>query len=111
MIVSKNFMYHWSCLSTHCSSVYKWWVAHILDKHFYSCRTETQARLLVQSQTNTNLSKTTARNGRRTLRKWDTHLIRSLQRSDQRCEHSAAPNWSLNSAQQVKCKGDEDKKC
>lgn len=49
---------------------------------------------------NTSLSKTTNQ---------VIHLIRSLQRSDRRCEHSIVPNWPLNSAQQVKCKGNEDK--
>lgn len=49
---------------------------------------------------NTSLSKTTNQ---------VIHLIRSLQRSYQRCEHSVVPNWPFNSAQQVKCKGNEDK--
>lgn len=35
---------------------------------------------------------------------WDTDRIRTSQRADRRWERSLAPNWSLNSAQQVKCK-------
>lgn len=41
--------------------------------------------------------------------KWGEHLIASSQHSDWRRVHSVAPNWCLDSAQQVKCKGDEHK--